>query len=213
MNNQNKDRVRITISLSKNLADQIERCVDGVKIRNRSHAIETLVSESLDLIQVKQAVILAGGDQALKKVPQIQKMLNFLKSEGIFECLIAVGYLGDKIKKILGDGSELGMKINYYESELGTGGALLALKNKLKTTFLAVNVDQAVSFDLKNLLKYHREHQPIVTIATRSLLELKGVYVMEPKIFQFIPEGFCMLEDGVFHAVAKQGKLLSYPLN
>lgn len=208
-----KDRVRITISLAKDIACQIDEFVDGVKIRNRSHAIETLISDSLDLVQVKQAVILAGGDQALKRIPAIERMLHLLKQQGIFEIVLAVGYLGEKIKNKIGDGSRIGLKIQYLESDLGTGGALLQLKSKLKRTFLVVNVDQPLNIDLKGLVKFHRDHQPLVTIATRSLRELSGVYVMEPKIFNFFPPGFCMLEDTIFHEVAKQGKLLSYPLN
>ncbi len=34
------------------------------------------------------------------------------------------------------------MKIEYTESELGTGGALMQLKPKLKRTFLVINIDQ-----------------------------------------------------------------------
>lgn len=207
-----KDRVRITISLSRELANRIDEIVDGVKIRNRSHAIETLVTDSLDLVQVKQAVILAGGDQALRRVPAIVAMLQTLKQYGIFEVVIAVGYLGDKIRQALECEEEQGMSIQYIESDLGTGGALMQLKGKLKRTFLVINIDQPVEIDLKNLLKFHREHQPVVTIATRSLRELSGVYVIEPKIFASIPAGFCMLEDTVFHELTKQGKLLSYPI-
>ena len=213
MSTPSKDRVRVTISISKDIANEIDELVDGVKIRNRSHAIETLVTDSLDLVQIKQAVILAGGDQALKRLPAIEKMLQLLKNQGIYEATVAVGYLGEKIKRQLGDGSERGLKIQYIESELGTGGALYQLKSKLKRPFLVVNVDHPMNIDLKSLIKFHRENQPIVTIATHSLRELSGVYVMEPKIFSFIAPGFCMLEDTVFHEIARQGKLLSYPVS
>lgn len=212
MATSSKDRVRVTISLSKEIADLIDDTIDGVRIRNRSHAIERLVTDSLDLIQVKQAVILAGGTHAIKRIPAIQRMLTVLKRDGIFHIIVAVGYLGDKIKKELGTGEELGLKIDYFESELGTGGALLQLKTKLKKTFLVVNIDQAVEVDLKHLLTFHRNHQPTVTIATRSLKELSGLYVMEPKVFSSIPEGFCMLEDTIFDNLTREGKLLSYPI-
>ncbi|MCC2631584.1 MAG: hypothetical protein K0S20_283 [Patescibacteria group bacterium] len=207
-----KDRVRVTISLSKEIADQIDQTIDGVKIRNRSHAIETLVTDSLDLVQVKHAVILIGGEQAIKRVPAVLSMLKTLKQFGIFNVIIAVGFLGDKIRKEIGTGEKHGLSIDYIESELGTGGAILQLKSKLKQTFLVINIDQPVEIDLKNLLKFHRSHGPLITIATRSLRELSGVYAMEPKIFSAIPEGFCMLEDTVFHDMTRQGKLLSYPI-
>jgi len=207
-----KDRVRVTISLSREVATKIDEMVDGVKVRNRSHAIETLVTDSLDLSQIKQAVILAGGQQAPKRIPGLQKMLSTLQQSGIFDIIIAVGYLGEKIRQEIGTGEELGLKITYSESELGTGGALAQLKSKLKRTFLVVNIERPVDINLKNLLKFHRAHQPLITIATPSLRELQGVYVVEPKLLASIPSGFCMLEDTVFDEMTRQGKLLFYPI-
>jgi NDP-sugar pyrophosphorylase family protein len=212
MNPSSSDRVRITISLSRELAGRIDDLVDGVKIRNRSHAIESLVNDSLDLAHIHQAVILLGGEQAIKRVPAIKRMLGTLAQYGIFEAIIAVGYLGEEIRKLLGNGSEYGVQVTYVESDLGTGGALLQMKNRLKGTFLVVNIENPVEINLKNLLKFHREHTPVATIATRSLRELSGVYVMETKVFNFIPQGFCMLEDTVFHEMTKEGKLLPYPI-
>lgn len=206
------DRVRITISLSKELANQIDQIVDGVKIRNRSHAIETLISDSLELVPIKQAVILAGGQHALKRIQAIKRMFSTLRQYGITDVILAVGFLGDKIKKELGSGEEQGLTLNYVESDLGTAGALMQLKNRLKRTFLVVNIEQPVDINLKMLFKFHREHQPTVTIATRSLRELSGIYVMDPKIFNTIPPGFAMLEETVFHELTRQGKLLSYPI-
>jgi len=212
MHNTQPGRVRVTISLTRDIATLIDETVDGVRIRNRSHAIETLVTESLHITQVRYAVILAGGDQALKRIPAIQHILRTFTENGIYEVTIAVGYLGEQIKQRLGTGEEYGLHITYLQTELGTGGALLQLKSQLKHTFLVANIDRPVEVDIKNLVKFHREHGPIVTIATRSLTELSGIYIMEPKLFQFIPPGFCMLEDTVFHEMTKQGKLLPYPI-
>jgi NDP-sugar pyrophosphorylase family protein len=209
----NKSRVRLTISLSREVAAQIDNLVDGVKIRNRSHAIETLVSDSMDIFQIKQAVILAGGETAPKKLPAIEKILPLLRDQGILDITLAVGYLGERIKKEIGEGEKFGLKIQYNESDLGTGGALLQLKGKFKKTFLVVNLEQPMNLDLRNLFRFHRENQPLVTIATRSLKDLRGVYVMEPKVFNFIKPGFCMLEEEIFNEIAKQGRLLSYPIS
>ena len=205
-------RVRLTISLAKDIADQIDELVDGVKIRNRSHAVETLVTESLNVAQIRQAVVLAGGDHIHKKIPALKAALKTLQSNGIFDITMAVGFLGDQIKQEFGTGEQYGVRLQYHQSELGTGGALLQLKNRLKHTFLVVNVDRPVSVSIKNLLRFHREHQPLATIATASLRDLQGIYVFEPKIFNYISDGFCMLEDTVFHELTKEGKLLPYPI-
>ena len=209
---QTPPRVRLTLSLNKELADQIDQMVDGTKIRNRSHAVELLLGESLQIAQVKEAVILAGGDQAQRRIPAIIAMLKTLRQEGIFSVTMAVGYLGETIRTELRTGEAYGVKIQYIQSELGTGGALAQLRGKFKQSFLVVNIERPVQIDIKNLVHFHREHQPVVTLATKSLLDLSGVYLMEPEVFQYIPEGFCMLEETVFHELTKQGKLLPYPI-
>jgi len=205
-------RVRFTISLAKDVANRIDELVDGVKIRNRSHAIETLVVESLNMAHIHQAVIMAGGEHVTKRMPALREALKTLQTYGIFDVIMAVGYLGEQVRKEFGNGEQFGMRITYLHSELGTGGALLQIKHKLKQAFLVINIERPVSVNLKNLLKFHREHQPFATIATTSLRDLSGIYVFEPKVLNYIPEGFCMLEDTVFHELTKQGKLLPYPI-
>lgn len=206
------DRVRLTISLSGDVAREVDGLVDGVRIRNRSHAVEALITESLHLAQVRQAVILAGGDNAHKRLPAIKEILHLLQAGGIFEAWIAVGYLGDTIRTELGEGETYGMRFHYVQTELGTGGALLQMKNRFKHTFIVVNVSKPMRVDINNMLRFHREHRPCVTMATPSIRDLTGIYVMEPKVFSSIPTGFCMLEDTVLPDLSEQGKLLSFPI-
>lgn len=206
------DRVRITISLSKEVADRIDETVDGIRIRNRSHAVETLVTESLHISPVRNAVILAGGEHAPKRIPAIRKVLQTLAKQGIFDVTIALGYLGDKIRNELGSGAAMGVRVSYHQTELGTGGALSGLREQLKQTFLVINISDPVDADIQQIIAFHREHTPLVTLASKNLTELTGIYVMEPKVLALIPNGFSMLEDTVFPELTKQGKLLPYPV-
>jgi NDP-sugar pyrophosphorylase family protein len=213
MIHQPGERVRVTISLDRELADQIDELVDGIRIRNRSHAIETLVTDSLELAQIRLAVIMAGGEGALERLPAIEDMLTTLGQQGISDIIVAVGYLGEEMRQELGNGERFGLNIQYTKSDLGTGGALLQLKNRLKKTFLVVNVDRPIKIDLKSLARFHQLHRPWITAATPSLRDFTGIYLIEPRVISHIPAGFCMLEDTVFEDVARQGKLLSYPLS
>lgn len=88
------------------------------------------------------AVILAGGlatrlrpltehiPKALIEVaghPFLWHQLNLLQRNGIRQVLLAVGHLGERIQERFGDGSELGMSIQYSfdgPSLLGTAGAI-----------------------------------------------------------------------------------------
>lgn len=90
-----------------------------------------------------QAVILAGGfGKRLKPltdnipkpmltvggVPILERQILWLKKQGAAEVVLAVGYKKDAIIDYFGDGSHLGVHIEYsFEREgepLGTGGAL-----------------------------------------------------------------------------------------
>jgi NDP-sugar pyrophosphorylase family protein len=206
------ERVRVTITLPKETITHVDRLVDGAKVRSRSHAIENLLEESLGLHVISEAIILAGGEYAARRIPAITSCLKTLRQQGIFKATIALGYLGDSIKAELRNGEKFGVSLTYIQSELGTGGVLNQLKKQCKSTFLVVNLDTPAAFELKNLVDFHRQHQPVATIATKSLQDLLGVYIFEPEIFDYIPSGFSMLEETVFHELTKQGKLLPYPI-
>lgn len=205
-------RTRLTISIGTDVLTAVDQLIDGVHIRNRSHAIESLLAEGLNIISLKTAVIMAGGKNAIKRIPAIKKSLELLKQNGIFDLKIAVGYLGDQIKDKINPDSKASLKIEYIEGGQGTGGALLTLKNKIKSDFLVVNLENPASCDLKNLIQFHRKQKPVITAATKDLNDYYGIYVLDPQIFNYLPKGFSMLENEVFAKLMKEGKLLFYPI-
>src|SRR3989338_7819287 len=154
-------RVRLTISVNAKVINAIDSIIDGVRIRNRSHAIETLLAEGLNILTLKTAVILAGGKEAGKRIPAIESALDLLKKNGINNVKIAVGYLGDQIKEHFSDGSTYGLNIEYIEGGQGTGGALIPLKNQLKSLFVVLNLIEPINCDLRSLIKFHNEQKPI----------------------------------------------------
>ena len=204
-------RVRITISIGEDLAKEVDRLVDGTHVRNRSHAIETMLAESLHLSTIKTAVILAGGERATKRIPAIVDSIKQLRAFGITQIIVAVGYLGKEIKHEL-EKQQVDTGIEYVQSTNGTGGAIVELKSKLKKPFLVSNIHQPTRVDWESLIRFHNQHRPVATIATKSLRDLNGVYLFEPAVFDYIPKGFSSLEDDVFVTLTKEGKLLSYPV-
>lgn len=206
------ERERITISIREDILRKVDQKIDGVKMRNRSHAIELLITESLGLSQLDFAVIMAGGKAAIKLIPTIEQAIKNLKQFGFSEIYVAVGFLGDKIKQSIGDGKKLDVNINYIEGGEGTAGALLPLKGKIKKSFVVINLDSSLNLNLKNLSDFHREHLATATIAAKDLKTMKGYYILEPEIFNFIPKGFSMLEEDVFPKLAEENKLVFYPI-
>ena len=122
---------RLTITLDKGLLKKVDDAIDGSKIRNRSHAIEFLLSSVLVPKQTK-VLILAGGEgvkfrpltyelpKALVPVlgkPLLEYTLESLRSHGLTEIYISIGHLGNKIREYFGDGGRLGLKITYLEQD------------------------------------------------------------------------------------------------
>jgi len=207
------DRERITISIKKNVLEKIDRIIDGTSIRNRSHAVETLALKSLGSATSSQAVIMLGGDNALKAIPAAKDYLPKLKDAGFDSVIIAVGFLADKIKEKIGFGIENDLAIKYNDKGEGSGGALNLLKKDLKSTFIIINTTKSFDIDLKSLLEYHKEHKSKFTIATDDIQSLVGIYVVEPEILSLIPRGFSMLEQDLIPKLIKSKELIVFPIN
>jgi NDP-sugar pyrophosphorylase family protein len=181
-----------------------------------------------------KAVILAGGagtrmrpltyvlPKSLLPIggkPLLERTIQYLNSYGISEFVVCVAYLKKQIMEALGNGSELGVKINYAESDvpLGTGGQLKTAEEFIDTTFLAMNGDIVTSLNVGNLFNDQKTKGGIGTIAvkkfdvkipygyitvgrdaviqkfdekpTLSFLANAGVYCFERAIFDYIPDG------------------------
>ncbi len=206
------ERERITISIKKTILNEIDRTIDGTNIRNRSHAIETLARAALNYSDEKNAVVLLGGDDALKLIPAVKENLLALKSLGFKKVYIAVGYLADKIKEKLGNGEEYDMKLEYLEEGKGSGGALLPLKKHFKKTFFVINSSRAIKNDLNKILDFHKNKAAVATVVTDDLNTMDGLYIFEPELFKYLPKGFSMLETEILPKLAKEDKIIVKPL-
>lgn len=56
-------------------------------------------------------------------IPAIERIVRALHSQAFKELLIVTGHLGDQIRAHLGDGSALGVSINYFHQETQEGTA------------------------------------------------------------------------------------------
>ncbi len=121
-----------------------------------------------------QAVILVGGEGTrlrpltlatpkpmvpLFGVPFLERTLSRLRHAGVKEVVMAAGYLPRGITDHLGDGSRLGMTLNYRveSSPLGTAGALRNVADLITGPFFVLNGDVLTSLDFGEMLAFHRE--------------------------------------------------------
>jgi mannose-1-phosphate guanylyltransferase len=100
--------------------------------------------------------------------PTLQRLVEWLRDEGVTELGINLHHLPDAVTGQLGDGSALGVSIRYSrENELrGTAGALLPFAEWLAGgPFLVVYADNVIACDLAALRALHEAEHAAVTIA------------------------------------------------
>ena len=99
--------------------------------------------------------------------PILEENILLLKKHGIKEIFINLHYMPEIIKDYFGDGSKLGVNIQYsYEKELlGTSGAVKNIENNLgKDPFFVIYGDNYTNIDLTDMLNYHKTCKSISTI-------------------------------------------------
>lgn len=128
-----------------------------------------------------QAVILAGGLGTRLKPrtltmpkpmievcgkPFLFHLINYLKRFGITDILLLTGYLGEIIENYFEDGSRFDVHISYSREPepLGTGGALLYAKDKLKDKFILCNGDTLPQVDFYLLAQAFKDNSQACSI-------------------------------------------------
>lgn len=180
-------RQRLTITLKNELVKQLDKFIDGSKIRNRSHAIEYLLTKSFGP-GVSRALILAGGrGQALRPFtyempkcmlpvsgrPLLEHVIALLRKHEVRDLVVSVGSLGGKIKEHFGDGSKFGVQIRYLdqgESETGTAQPLRQAKKFFgNEQFFCYYGDVLAEIDLGDLAEFHLVNKGVATVALTSV--------------------------------------------
>lgn len=253
------ERDKISITIRKDLLKNIDNEINGVDVRNRSHAIEVILSRYFTHTKIRKAFILAGGlGTRLRPLtygipkplipiggkPLLEHTFNLLKDFGVDEIILAVGYKAKMIEDHFGDGSDYGLKVRYVREEkmLGTAGPLRLAKKELTSPFFMLNGDIMVEMDLNDLAYFHFARGGLATVALTPVEDIShygavdmkgfrilqfaekpkrsepglinaGVYVIDPKIIDMIPEGPCSIEKEIFPKLAKEGQLYGYPFH
>ena len=101
-------------------------------------------------------------------VPVLEREIISLRDQGFKDIILTVGYLANKIIDYFGDGSKLGVKIEYFieDKPLGNAGALFKIKDKLSEDFLLLNGDVMFDIDFNKFVKFHNKHKGLVTLFT-----------------------------------------------
>lgn len=177
---------RISITIEKGIIRQVDSTVDGYKVKNRSHAIELLLSKAMRLNVPSKAVILAGGEgtrlrpltyeipKALLPIQgrtMTEHLFDLLKKYDIRDIILSIGHLGDKIKEYYGNGEAFGIHVTYVEENapLGTAGPLRLCKPHLRGSFIVSNGDELKDINVPEMYKFHKQNKAAATIALTTV--------------------------------------------
>jgi NDP-sugar pyrophosphorylase family protein len=182
------ERDRLTITLRRDVLEQLDRTIDGYKLRNRSHAIEYYLSRELGG-RLTKALILCGGTGVhlrpftyelpkamipVKGRPILEHIIGELRDQGVRDVILTIDYLGEKIQQHFGDGAKFGVKFTYVPSAkpIGTGGSLRAAKSAIgDQPFLLLYGDVLAKVDYHDLIDFHAEQKKLVTMAVTSVAD------------------------------------------
>jgi mannose-1-phosphate guanylyltransferase len=158
-----------------------------------------------------QALILAGGEGTrlrpltstipkpvvpLVGRPFISYMLEWLRGHGVDDVILGCGFMAERVRAVLGDGSGLGIRLRYLEEPrpLGTGGALKFAEELLDERFFMLNGDVLADIDLTAQLEQHERTGARATL---------GLYpVDDPSAYGLVR---CNPDDSVREFIEKPG--------
>ena len=121
-----------------------------------------------------QAVILVGGEGTRLRPltsgtpkpivtfvdrPFMGFMLEWLAGHGVEDVIMSCGFLATKVKAVLGDGSDFGVRLRFVEEPepRGTAGALKYAEEFLEDRFLMLNGDVLTDVDVSAQIAQHEK--------------------------------------------------------
>lgn len=183
-----------------------------------------------------KAVILAGGKgtrlapyttvlpkplMPVGDMPILEIIIRQLRTHGVTDIVLCVGYLGALLEAYFGNGTRLGVSIRYsYETEpLGTAGPL-GLLGGLDDTFFTMNGDLLTTIDFGAMLKFHRAHGKVATVGLadkRVKIDLGVIetapdgrltnYIEKPELNYKISMGIYVFEPAVLSHIRGSGRI------
>ncbi|RMF31828.1 MAG: nucleotidyltransferase family protein, partial [Candidatus Nitrosothermus koennekii] len=172
--------------------------------------------------------------------PLLEHIIYWLKNNGINDIVICISYLGKTIEEYFSNGKELGVNIEYARSErpLGTAGQLKSAERLINDRFICLYGDGIYEFNLRDVIDTHLNKNAFVTMTLmkyskkleygfievdgdgrvkawnekpeyQGLINI-GCYVMEPEIFNYIPNSSSGMDDLFLRLLNENKPIYSY---
>ena len=174
--------------------------------------------------------------------PILESIIESFTEQGFKNFYISINYKGEMIEEYFGDGSDLGVQINYIREDkrLGTAGSLKLMPETYTQPIIVMNGDILTKVDFRNLLDFHINQEVEATLCIREyLLEVPygvvsiernkfrgieekpkekfhinaGLYVLNPELINYIPENTYFDMPDLFKILARENRETAvYPI-
>jgi D-glycero-alpha-D-manno-heptose 1-phosphate guanylyltransferase len=175
----------------------------------------------------------------LGEAPFLELLVTQLRTQDVRRLVLCTGYLAGQIEERFGNGQQWGMAIEYSKETqpLGTAGAVKLAEDYLHgvSDFVVMNGDSFLEMDLRQLIRFHVEHEGIASLATHRVpnagrygtvrvnasqritafeeksgreepgLISAGVYVFKRAVLERIQNGPASLEKDIFPELLNEG--------
>jgi len=204
-----------------------------------------------------KAIILAGGlGTRLKPFTEIipkpllpvgessvlEIQILSLKKHGITDIIIATNYMAEYVEAFLGDGSKLGVRLQFSKETkpLGTCGPVSLLRDQLDEPFFLMNGDILTTLDFSNAATFAEGSGANLTVITKQIVQpfqfgkiisegdyitgveekpdltmeiLAGIYIFKPALFEIIPaDSYYGMDTLIKDMLARDWKIAKYPI-
>lgn len=176
---------RATYTPHASLAPTVSNGVDGAATTTSMLTLDRPRLNGHDRRKTaRQAVIIAGGKGIRLRpyttlIPKplvpigedhsiLEIVMRQLAAQGFERVVLAIGHLGNLIRAYVGDGSQWGLHVEYFQeaSPLGTIGPTLMFLDECPEDFLVMNGDILTNINYADLLEKHVTAEAPLTIAT-----------------------------------------------
>jgi NDP-sugar pyrophosphorylase family protein len=99
-------------------------------------------------------------------MPVVGHIIGYLSARGVADLIINVHYFAADVERFIGDGSAWNVHMDYLrEAQLtGSAGAVKAVADRFRETFVVIGCDDVTDIDLQAALAFHRKRGAEATI-------------------------------------------------
>ncbi len=229
---------KISASVEEGLLKQLDTLIGAHGIRNRSQALEHVISLHFKQDSTLKAVLI-GSNLSKKNVAHLPNLLKRLHEAHVSEIIIAGFNTVELIYEQVQKDPFYAQHSTFLKeaSPAGTAGVLKLAAHYLSETFVVCYLDVDLDLDVQAMHAFHQQTKSVATMAVTHVeqgkltdyirvggnkitefqydtgrttkLQNAGLYMFEPAILEEISSKGS-LENDYFPAWAKEGKLTAY---